>query len=151
MRAGFSRHAEQRGGRVGQPWGAAVSLDFILVKPKVMAISLSDLEPDESFGKADFRAAAEALFGVVDWQADGSGIVRGEDVSVELRASESSLHVSVRGRGDIVGLMRRVASDGLPRGLVVIDVQVSEILEPGEGEDPDYVNWYRSVIQSGGR
>jgi hypothetical protein len=53
-----------------------MSLDFVLVKPKELQTSLAEFERDECFEAADFRALADRLFGLVEWQPDGTGFSR---------------------------------------------------------------------------
>ena len=120
-----------------------MSVDFILVKAKNQPASLAELEEDASFLQADYERLAEALFGPVRWEA-GVGIVGLDDLLFELTPRDAGLAASCSGDGDIMGFMDSVAASAAESGIVVIDVQTSELLD-GSDADPEHLRWYRKV------
>jgi hypothetical protein len=128
-----------------------MSLDFILVKYQSPPNSLSELEADESFGREQYRALAENFFESIRWQSDGTGNTNKDGVFVELHPSDASLSLWCRGDGDIVALVNAVALAAHRSGVVVIDVQSSELVVPESPlTDPAYVEWYRNVLANAG-
>lgn len=124
-----------------------MSLDFILVKGRSLPATLEELEPDQSFGDAEYRQLASRLFEDVRWESDGTGHARKDDVFVELHSSDASLSLWCRGKGDIMSLIYRIAVLAHGQGAVVVDVQDSTLVAPPfPAENPAYVQWYRSVI-----
>ena len=120
-----------------------MSVDFILVKAKNQPASLAELEEDASFLSDDYRRVAEALFGPVGWEA-GVGIVGFDDLMFELTPRNAALSASCSGDGDIMGFLGGVADAAAEKGVVVIDVQTSELLD-GSDTDPEHLRWYRKV------
>ena len=106
-----------------------MSLDFILVKSHGHPLSMDEIDMDLTFTQMDYKALAERFFDGIVWTA-AEGIVSSDDMSFELRPSDISLSITARGPGDTVAYMDRIAALGAQHGIVVIDVQGSEILVP---------------------
>ena len=106
-----------------------MSLDFILIKSHGQPLSLEDIDMDLAFKEEDYRSLAERFFDGVVWRGK-DGLANMDDMSFELRPSDVSLSVTARGAGDTVAFMDNLAVLGAQQGVVVVDVQGSEILAP---------------------
>jgi hypothetical protein len=122
-----------------------MSLDFVLLKPKHLSTDIADFEADENFAAKEYRELAGKIFPGIILSETDSTIVEVEGVYVDTRASDVSLSLWCRGSGDIFGLMQRIAAQVSELGVIVVDVQTSELLEPTE---PSYLAWYRAVLDS---
>jgi hypothetical protein len=109
--------------------GEPMSLDFVLIKSHGHPLSMDEIDMDVTFTQEDYKALAERFFDGIVWRA-AEGIVSSDDMSFELRPSDISLSITARGPGDTVAYMDRIAALGAQHGIVVIDVQGSEILVP---------------------
>ena len=78
------------------------------------------------------------------WAEAGVGIVGLDDLLFELTPRDAGLAASCSGDGDIMGFMDSVAASAAENGIVVIDVQTSELLD-GSDADPEHLRWYRKV------
>ncbi|MET3373328.1 hypothetical protein ABIC89_002390 [Variovorax boronicumulans] len=106
-----------------------MSLDFILIKSHGHPLSLEEIDMDPAFKEEDYRSVAERFFNGVAWSGN-DGLVIMDDMSFELRPSDVSLSVTARGVGDAVAFMDNLAVLGAQQGVVIVDVQGSEILAP---------------------
>ncbi|RSZ24069.1 hypothetical protein EJO66_32260 [Variovorax beijingensis] len=106
-----------------------MSLDFILIKSHGHPLSLEDIDMDLAFKEEDYRSLAERFFNGIAWSGN-DGFVIMDDMSFELRPSDVSLSVTARGAGDTVAFMDNLAVLGAQQGVVIVDVQGSEILVP---------------------
>jgi len=138
-----------------------MSLDYILLHGNSQATSIEELVEDDSFQLEDYQAAAQQIFPSAKWESERviasignkppsrvrSGHVCRADVSVELSAFDGSLHLACRGSGDIHHLVVRIAREARDLGLVTLDVQTSEIINPESFEaSPAYLDWYHHVL-----
>lgn len=123
-----------------------MSLDFVLVKAKGVVNSIGELEQDSSFSRANYKAYAEQLFPGLIWQADDTAIVGGAGMFIEVSLSDATLHLGLRGRGDILIAISKIAVEAAMAGIVVIDVQTSDILTVEALRSSDYLSWYRSIF-----
>lgn len=123
-----------------------MSLDYILVKGRTVPQELNELEPDPAFNVDEYRALAVSLFRAVEWLSDGRGYAERSDISIELHPDDSGLSLWCRGSGDIASLINEIALAVHGQGVVVIDVQTSQLIAPENPlASPDYVAWYRAV------
>jgi hypothetical protein len=106
-----------------------MSLDFILIKSHGHPLSMEDIDMDPTFKEDDYKVLAERLFSGIEWNGT-DGLVVMDDMSFELRPSDESLSVTARGPGDTVAFMDNLAVLGAQQGIVIVDVQGSEILAP---------------------
>ncbi|RYD84615.1 MAG: hypothetical protein EOP84_05000 [Verrucomicrobiaceae bacterium] len=106
-----------------------MSLDFQLVKSHGHPLTLEEIDQDTSFKAADYRELGERFFGPVTWTGV-DGIADHSEMSFELSPTDVSLHVTARGLGDTVQFMDDVARTAFRDGVVVIDIQGSELLLP---------------------
>lgn len=123
-----------------------MSLDFVLVKAKGVVNSIGKLEQDSSFLRSNYKAYAEQLFPGLIWQADDTAILVGAGIFIEVSLSDVTLHLSLRGRGDILTAISQIAVEAAMAGIVVIDVQTSDILAVEAARASDYLSWYRSIF-----
>jgi hypothetical protein len=138
-----------------------MSLDYILLHGNSQATSIEELVEDNSFRLEDYQAVAQQIFPETEWEGERlmasignkppsrvrSGHVRRADVSIELSAFNGSLHLACRGGDDIHHLVVRIAREARDLGLVTLDVQTSEIIDPEFAEaSPEYLEWYRHVL-----
>lgn len=123
-----------------------MSLDFVLVKAKGVVNSIGELEQDSSFSRANYKAYAVQLFPGLIWQADDTAIVGGAGMFIEVSLSDATLHLGLRGRGDILTVISKIAVEAAMAGIVVIDVQTSGILTVEALHASDYLSWYRSIF-----
>ena len=79
-----------------------MSLDSVLVKAKGIVNSIGELKQDSSFSRANYKAYAEQLFPGLIWQMDDTAIVGGAGMFIEVSLSDATLHLGLRGRGDIL-------------------------------------------------
>ncbi|EOZ3197907.1 MULTISPECIES: hypothetical protein [Yersiniaceae] len=124
-----------------------MSLDFVLVKATGVVNSIGELEQDSSFARSNYKAYAEQLFPGLIWQADDTAIVGGAGIFIEVSLSDVTLHLSLRGRGDIQTAISKIAIEAAMAGIVVIDVQMSDILAVEALRASDYLSWYRSIFE----
>ena len=106
-----------------------MSLDFQMVKSYGQPLSIADIDQDTSFKAIDYKEIADRFSGPVVW-TDGEGVADHGDMTFELSPSDISLHVTARGPGDTVRFMDDVAANAFREGVVVIDIQGSELLLP---------------------
>jgi hypothetical protein len=104
-------------------------LDFQLVKSHGYPLTLAEIDRDMSFEAVDYKKLGERFFGPVTWTG-ADGIAAHGEMSFELSLSDVSLHVTARGPGDTVQFMDDVAETAFREGVVVLDVQSSELLLP---------------------
>lgn len=123
-----------------------MSLDFVLVKAKRVVNSIGELEQDGSFARSNYKAYAEQLFPGIIWQAEDTDIVGGSGMFIEVSLSDATLHLGLRGRGDILTAISKIAVEAAMAGIVVIDVQTSDILAVEALHASDYLSWYRSIF-----
>lgn len=97
-----------------------MSLDFVLVKAKGVVNSIGELEQDSSFSRANYKAYAEQLFPGLIWQADDTAIVGGAGMFIEVSLSDATLHLGLRGRGDILTAISKIAVEAAMAGIVVM-------------------------------
>jgi hypothetical protein len=126
-----------------------VSLDYIFFKTAhgPLPTRLSELQADPSYGLAEYRALAERVFPEANWESDGGAYVQRGENWVEVRHTEASMSLSLRGSGDLLALVDGLAAEVLDLGVITIDVQSSELLAPDVCENrPEYAEWYRTVV-----
>ncbi len=123
-----------------------MSLDFVLVKAKRVVNSIDELEQDSSFARSNYKTYAEQLFPGLIWQAEDTAIVGGAGMFIEVSLSDATLHLGLRGRGDILTAISKIAVEAAMAGIVVIDVQTSDILAVENSRASDYFSWYRSWL-----
>lgn len=115
----------------GNQWTTrkSMSLDFVLIKSHGQPLELEDIDEDLGFKLGDYKQLADRLFSPVTWSGE-MGIATRADMTFELTPSDVSLSVTARGTGDTVGFMGDVATVASKEGIVTVDVQGSEILQP---------------------
>lgn len=106
-----------------------MSLDFQMVKSHGQPLSIADIDQDTSFKATDYKEIGERFFGPVVW-TDDEGFADHGDMTFQLSPSDISLHVTARGPGDTVQFMDSVAVNAYQEGVVIIDIQGSELLLP---------------------
>jgi hypothetical protein len=138
-----------------------MSLDYILLHGNSQATSIEELVEDSSFKLEDYQAVAQQIFPKIEWENERpvagigskapprvrSGHVCRASVTIEVSIFDGSLHFACRGGGDIHHLVVRVAREARDLGLVTLDVQTSEIINPESFEaSPEYLEWYHRVL-----
>ena len=104
-------------------------LDFIVLKSHGHPLSMEEIDADATFKREDYRALADRFFDGIVWsELEGHAVF--DDMSFEVKASDVSLSVTARGPGDTVAYMDSLAVLGAQEGVVIVDVQGSEILAP---------------------
>jgi len=87
------------------------------------------MDQDTSFNASDYRELGERFFGPVIWTG-GEGIAVHGEMTFELLPSDISLHVTALGPREIVRLMADVSANAYREGVVIIDIQGSELSLP---------------------
>jgi hypothetical protein len=65
---------------------------------------------------------------------------------IEVSLSDATLHLGLRGCGDILTAISKIAVEAAMADIVVIDVQTSDILTVEALRSSDYLSWYRSIF-----
>lgn len=81
------------------------------------------------------------------WGA-GHAIVDGAGMFIEVSLSDATLHLGLRGRGDILTAISKIAVEAAMAGIVVTGVQTSDIIVVEALRASDYLSWYRFSLES---
>jgi hypothetical protein len=104
------------------------------------------LEADPTIVATDFAALAQRLWPEAAWDSKTHALLLREAESLEITISDSAVHISWRGRGDVHCFMAPVAESAAACGFVLVDVQLSELYVPDGSAEATYAEWYERVV-----
>ena len=124
-----------------------MSLDYIFVptkKPVMELQSILELDDEISHSIDESHRHLKSFFPGFVFEMGLGQHIR-EPIFCEARINSSSIHVSMKGDGDILKIIDRASVVAADNNFATLDAQSSELYCMDRAKDIDYLGWYKSV------
>lgn len=124
-----------------------MSLDFIFVatsRPIEQLESISELNEEFFYEEQQLEEFLKKFFPEFIIEG-GIGKSRDEQICFEFHFSPSSIHVGLKGDGNIFSVLDRACTIAADCGFALVDVQLSELYFKDRASNQKYLDWYDDV------